>query len=258
MPSAPNLIPGEITFEGPYFPSAPALSPRGAQSGIRRGSNVWRDPGGKIRVANGLLEMSATAVGARLFAADIVRASIEGDLISSRLPFAGLLRYENAVLFYLSEETGAQVYLDEVAVSGLTTSSTSGQLRVAVPDGLGGFDVYDAGFGKPTVGSPAPTTTSGTKGMESKVGVARARWRTSTNAIGPVADITYLDLTGLSLPLAPKISALQNSDDLAAGADGWVMYGTRWDDRSGELRVVRYVRPNVRGTFTIEADGETI
>lgn len=253
MPTAPNLIPGEVDFSGPYLPSAPALSPRGAQSGIRRGSNVWRDPGGKIRVAKGLLQMAAQLVGARLFAADIQRASIEGALVGSRLPYAGFLRYENACFFFLGEETDAQVYIDEVAVSGLTTSSTSRQLRVAVPDGVGGYGVYDAGFTAPPVPNGGVLSLSGSPfgraPMEGIIGIAAARWRISTNAIGPPCDLTYVDVppsdTGNSLEF--NFGAVNN--DPVDGQDGWVLAGTRWDDQSGEMHVVRFVRITPPGTF---------
>jgi hypothetical protein len=259
MPTPPNLVTGEVDFSGPYFPSAPALSPRGAQSGIRRGSNVWRDPGGKIRVANGLLEMSSQSVGARLFAADIQRASIEGGLVGSRLPYAGLLRYENAVLLFLSEETDAQVYLNESAVSGLTTSSEAGRLRVAVPDGMGGYDVYDAGLsaGPDLSGFGVVAFSLGTKAMEGVVGVALARWRTTTNAIGPVSaiqreEMRVVDGIGNNLLISVNGVALDN------GQDGWVVYGTRWNDLSNELRVVRYVYDTLPGTVTLTNGSTTV
>lgn len=262
MPTPNNLVTGEVDFSGPYFPSAPALSPRGAQSGIRRGSNVWRDPGGKIRVANGLLEMSSQGVGARIFAADIQRASIEGGLVGSRLPFAGLLRYENAVLLFLSEETDAQVYLNESAVSGLTTSSETGRLRVAVPDGGGGYDVYDAGFDPPPVPNGGISIIDGDPHgrapMEGIIGIAAARWRISTNAIGPPCDPTYVDVppspTGNSL----DFTFFANNNDPVDGQDGWVLAGTRWNDQSGELRIARFVRIAPPGTFAATNGNTTI
>lgn len=260
MPTPNGLTPREILFNGPYFPSLPSTAPGALVGTIRRGSNCWRDPGGKIRVAKGLLEMSSTAVGARLFAADIQRASIAGALVGSRLPFAGLLRYENAVLLYLSENTDAQVYLDEVAVAGLTTSATAGRLRVAVPDGVGGFDVFDSGFEKPTIGDFPTTVTVGVKPVEGMVGVARARWRTSTNAIGPVSEIAYFDFVPDSGFTSRVLDVATGPDgvELATGADGWVYYGTRWDDLSGALQVVRYVYGTLPGTFTLTSADATV
>lgn len=257
MPTPPNLTPFEITLDGPYFPSAPALAARGLQGTIRRGSNVWRDPGGHVRVARGLLETNAVNVGARLFAANIQRASIEGGLVGSRLPFAGLLRLDSGVLLFLSEIPNAQLYIDEVAIPGLTTSATPGRLRVAVPDGVGGYNVFDAGFSKaPNFSFFSPFFTTGTKNMEGNIGIARAPWRTSTNAIGPPSEITYLEVSASVLPLAIGIDV--TNGDAQPGQDGWIYCGTRWDDDSGELHVVRYVYIQPRGTFTVTNSSATI
>lgn len=225
------------------MPSTPRLAapPRT----ILAGSNVWNRPNG-IAVADGLLEVSSTNVGARLFAADIQRASIAGGLVGSRLPFAGLLRYENAVYFFLGENTSAQVYLNETAVSGLTTSATAGRLRVAVPDGGGGYDVFDAGFSKPPLlGSDVSLSGAfGLKQMVGSCGVAISRWRSKTEAWGPPSDVVYEecndsnDLFSVTLPAA------------VAGQDGWILAGTRWGDQSGEIRVIRYIYTFPRGTFT--------
>lgn len=230
------------------------MSPSGLVSrSIRRGSNVWRDPGGKIRVARGLLQMSATNVGARIFAANTQRASIAGALIGNRLPFAGLLRYDNAVLLFLSEEASAQVFLDEVAVTGLTTSATAGRLRVAVPDGIGGYGVYDAGFDRPAftdgdvlllVNGTDPEER-GSRNMAGAIGIAVARWRTATDAIGPPSEVFYRDV--------PADSAAMLGFNLPAadpGQDGYIFAGTRWKDLSGAIRIVRKIYTQPRGTFT--------
>lgn len=250
MPVPNNLNSFEIDFSLGYFPSAPALSPEDFQRTIRRGSNCWLRPKGKIEVAKGLSEVSATNVGARIFAADIQRAVLAGGLAGSRLPFAGLLRYQNAVLFFLSENTSAQVFLNEVAVTGLTTSSTAGRLRVAVPDGVGGFNVFDAGFDKITLNVLDVSATAGgvieRKPMSGFIGVALAPWRSKTNAIGPPSDIIYLDVT--PDPNGRSIKIILPS--AVSGQNGWVYCGTRWDDRSGEIRIVRYIYIQPRGTFT--------
>src|SRR5215470_13106759 len=117
MPTPDQLDSIEVEFSSGYFPSAPALAPESLQGTIRRGNNIWLRPGGKIEVAKGVSEISSTNVGARLFAADTQRASIAGALVGSRLPYAGLIRYANAVLLFTSENTGAQVFINETAVS---------------------------------------------------------------------------------------------------------------------------------------------
>jgi hypothetical protein len=252
MPRPTNLIEAEITLEGGYFPSVPDLSPKNYQNTINAGSNVWLRPAGKIEVANGLSEVSSTNVGARIFAADIERATIEGGLSGNRLPYAGLLRCENAVLFFLSEETDAQVFINETAVTGLTTASGAGRLRIAVPDGAGGYDTYDAGFEKapmPQAGSTFGINPGkGVKDMKGSTGIALSRWRITTNAWGPPCETIYSNLApGTNSTLDIDLRTFTRS----AGQDGWIISGTRWGDRSGTLRIVRYIRDNIRGTFTL-------
>ena len=245
MPRPDNLVETEITVEGGYFPSVPDLSPKGAQNTINAGSSVWLRPRGKVEVAKGLIETSVQNVGARIFAADIQRATIAGGLVGSRLPYAGLLRYQNAVLFFLSENTGSQVYLDEVAASGVTTASSAGRLRIAVPDGVGGYNTFDAGFDKPVITTSSLNPAFGIKDMKGAVGISLSRWRSKTNAWGPPANIIYFSLapntnTTIGITLPAEVS----------GQDGWIVSGTRWGDRSGTLRIYRYVYKQPRGTFT--------
>lgn len=252
MPVPDNLDGIEVGFESGYFPNAKSLAPGIYQRTIRRGDGVWLRPGGKIEVANGLSEVSSTIVGARIFAADTQRASIAGGLNGDLLPYAGLIRYLNAVLLYLSENTSAQVYLNETAVPGLTTSSTAGRLRVAIPDGLGGYSVFDAGFDKPTLltASVSFFTVSvlgALKPMAGQIGVAIAPWRSKTNATGPPSEIVYQDIppsgaTVIRILLPAAVS----------GQDGWIYCGTVWGDQGGAIRVVRYVYITPRGTFRAE------
>src|SRR5262245_44354689 len=197
MPEPANLNSIEVLFSGGYFPRAAALASNGLERTIRAGSGVWLRPGGRVEVASGLSQVSSTNVGARIFAANTQRASIAGGLNGDLLPYAGLIRYPNSVLLFLSEDTSAQVYLDETAVTGLTTSSTAGRLRVAVPDGSGGFNVFDAGFDKPILTSSDVTVFTfgagslGQRPMAGAIGVAVAPWRSKTNAIGPPSEVVY-------------------------------------------------------------------
>jgi|SRR5262245_10500975 len=251
MPVPDDLEGIEVGFIGGYFPNAKALAPGAQQDTIRAGDGVWVRPGGRIEVANGLLQTSSTNVGARIFDADTQRAVIAGGLNGDELPFADLIRYQNAVLMYLSENTSAQVYLDETAVSGLTTSSTAGRLRVAIPDGSGGYNVFDAGFDKPALTDADVTSFTfgagslGQRAMQGLIGVAIAPWRSKTNAIGPPSEVVYENI-------APSGSSLIRIDlpTAASGQDGWIYCGTRWNDQGGLIRVVRYVYIQPRGTFT--------
>lgn len=209
-------------------------------------------------MADGLLEISATSVGARLFAADTERISIEGALNGDILPFAGFLRYQNAVFFFLSEETDAQVYVDEVAIPGLVTASLPGILRVAIPDGLGGYDVFDAGFGPPALASSDIAVNAvsavtqgviGLAGMSGLIGVALAAWRSKTDAIGPPSAIIY---NGVPPPIfsTDGSTIVITLPSMVSGQDGWVYCGTRWGDQSGAIQVVRRIYTQPRGTFT--------
>jgi hypothetical protein len=253
MPTARNLSSLEIDFGGGFAPSLPVLAPGARQNTIQAASNIWSRPDG-IAVADGLLQVSATNVGARIFAADIQRASIAGGLVSSRLPYAGLLRYQNAVLFFLSENTSAQVYLNETAATGVTTSATAGRLRVAVPDGSGGYDTYDAGFDKPQIPSnfvqffdSGAIGLTSIKRMQGMTGAAICAWRTSTNAISPPSETYYDSMTAGGNDM---IRLRLNLISPVSGQDGWIFCGSRVGDLSGELQVVRYVYIQARGTFT--------
>ena len=250
MPQPRNLVSTGVDFSQGYFPNAKSLAPGRFQDTIRAGNNAWLRPGGVVEVANGLLEVSATNVGARIFAADTTRASIAGGLNGDLLPYAGLIRYLNAVLLYLSENTSAQVYLNETSVVGLTTSSTAGRLRVAVPNSGGTYDVFDAGFDKPTLltASVSFFTVSvlgALKPMAGQIGVAIAPWRSKTNATGPPSEIVYQDIPPSG---ATVIRILLPAG--ASGQDGWIFCGTQWGDQGGSIRVVRYVYIQARGTFT--------
>lgn len=252
MPTPNQLTPLEILFNRGYWPSAPDVPPADFLGTIRRGSNVWIRSTGRPEVTNGLLEVSATNVGARIFPADIQRAVLAGGLVGPRLPYAGLIRYDNSVLFFLSEHVDQQLYLDESPVSGVTTSPTAGRLRIAVPNGVGGYDDFDAGFDKcPSIASSVSVGNGGgapaTRPMSGLIGVALARWRSKTNAIGPPSDVAYFDVS--PNPTAGK-RLLVDPPAEVSGQDGWVYLGTRWDDRSGEIRVVRYVYVAPPGTFT--------
>lgn len=245
MPRPSQLIEAEVELSGGYFPSVADLSPKAYQNTINAGSNSWVRPGGKIEPANGLLETSSTNVGARIFAADIQRATIAGGLTGNRLPYAGFLRYQNAVFFFLSEETNAQVYVDEVLIPGLTTASAAGRLRIAIPDGMGGYSTFDAGFERPIIALFGVNPGLGVKDMKGAIGVSIARWRSADGAIGPPADTIYNNLP----PNTNSTIGVQLPAEVA-GQDGWVVAGTRWGDRSGVLRIVRYAYKQPRGTFT--------
>src|SRR5262249_25661608 len=70
-----------------------------------------------------------------------------------------------------------------------------------------------------------------------------------TNAIGPPTDVEYLTVPTFATPGAGiRMNILPSS---VSGQDGWVFCGTRWDDQSGEIRVVRYIYIQPRGTISL-------
>lgn len=240
---AEPFIEDAYTVTGGYYPSASTFTREDLWNTVRAGESVWIRAGNRVEVGNNVAQLSSTNLGARIFSLNTQRAEIAGALVSGRLPYAGLVRYQNAALFYLSELTSQQVYINETSVAGLTTSSTAGMLRVAISDGVGGYSVYDAGFNPPASIGTVTSPGGGTKAMSGNTGVALCAWRSTTNAISAPTAITYDNLTSgdiFSIALPAAVS----------GQDGWVFCGTRTGDTSGTLRVVRYVYITARGTFT--------
>src|SRR5262245_8196850 len=248
MPRPKNLQDFEIILKGGYHPSAPALAPEELQQTIRRGSNIWMRPGGKIETAKGISQVSSQNVGARIFGVDIVRVTVDGGLTSSRLPYVGFLRHDNGCYFFTGENTSSQVYFNESSVSGMTTASSAGLLRVSIPTGGGAFTTTNAGFDKPVLPSAnvaIATSVDTNRNMNGRIGVALAPWRTKTNANGPPSHPVYTN------PTAGSGSVIRVTlPSPVSGQDGWIYCGTRWNDQGGELRVVRYIYLTVRGTFT--------
>jgi len=237
-----NATPIEFFIAGGYWPSTGDFPPDQFLNTIKAGLNVWLRAGNKIEVANGSTQLSTTNVGARIFSLNDDRAEIAGALVSERLPFAGLIRYLGGTFLFLSELTSQQVYINETSVTGVTTASSAGILRVSIPDGAGGYNTFDAGFEKPGA-ITAVAAAGGTKAMAGQTGVALCAWRTSTNAVSAPSEIVYNNLTADDVIRIPMPAAV-------SGQDGWIYAGTAPGDTSGTLRVVRYIRIFPRGTFT--------
>src|SRR5689334_4497146 len=111
-----------IEFRNGYWPASKFDDLTNPRFVIRAGENLWPRADGRQEMIGGLggpLTSGAIA-GLRIFAADSQRAEILGSLIAGRLPYADLVRYANSALFFLSEQANQQVYLDEVAQSGVT------------------------------------------------------------------------------------------------------------------------------------------
>lgn len=245
-----ELEPIEYGVEGGYYPSTSDFPPPEFYNTMKAGQGMWVRAGNQLQVANGAAQQSATNIGARIFPYDQYRAEIAGGLVSGRLPFAGLIRFANAVMMFVSELTSQQVFINESTatpfnMTGVTTGAIAGTLRIAVPSGSA-FNTFDAGFSPPILpGGNVTTPSGGTKGMVGATGVALAAWRTATNAISAPSNIVYKTLTPGSADIFNV--ALTAA---ASGQDGFIFCGTRWGDDSGKLKVVRYVYIVPRGTLT--------
>ena len=236
----------DIDVTGGYYPSTGYFPPRNLWNTIKAGQNLWVRAGNNLQGANGAVQLSATNVGARIFPLNDSRAEIAGGLVSGRLPYSSIIRLPGGVFLFLSEQISQQVYVNETALAGVTTSGTAGILRVAIPDGVGGYNVYDAGFDPPVLPSANVSSAGGgVKGMAGNTGVALCAWRTTTNAISAPSNIVYQNL-----PAGNKVGVDLASTGAVTGQDGWIMAGSNVGVDDGILKVVRYIYITVRGTFT--------
>ncbi len=236
---------------GGYYPSTSSFPPRELWNTIKAGRGIWLREGGKLQKVNGAQQINPTNVGARIFAVNSDRSEIAGGLVAGRLPNASILRYQNAVLYFLSELVSQQVFLNGTALAGVSTAATARMLRVAVPTSPTTYNTYDAGFDPPIV--TGITTVTGTKGMTGATAVALCAWRSATNASSAPSAPFFATLDGgansmFSVPLPAA----------ATGQDGFVMGGTNWGDTTATLYVRRYIYIVPRGTFTATNASNTI
>ena len=228
-----------------YRPGQSKAGPDANPNTIYRGSGYWIRAGGLLKPCRGALQMSAVALGPRIWPLDIYRGEILGSLVGGRLPKEALVRYQASALFFLSENVNQQVMINESIstpfdMTGVTTSPIPGKLRVAVQDGIT-FTVYDAGLDAPPSMGVATAEVGGTKGMTGRVSIVAAAKRTSTETVGNPTAAFVADLTAAGnnrirvVPIA-----------MAAGQTTWVYGGTYWNrGDQGPWRVIREVTPNL-------------
>lgn len=245
------LIDIDFDISQGYYPSTSSFPPKSLWNTIKAGRGIWLREGGKLQKVNGAQVISFTNVGARIYAVNNDRGEIAGGLVAGRLPNASILRYQNAVLYFLSEITSQQVYLNEIALAGVTTAATAGMLRVAVPITPTTYNTYDAGFDPPIV--TGITTVTGTKGMLGETAVSLCAWRSVTNATSaPSAPFpAVLDGGANSRFLVPLPAPV-------AGQDGFVMGGTAWGDTTMTLYTRRFIYIVPRGVFFATNGSPTI
>lgn len=213
---------------------------------VQAGKDVWIGRDGRIRIFQGISQLSATNTGARVFRNDTSRMEIAGGLQDggTRLPYAGFTRHPAGVLFYLSELTGQQVYQDGTAVTGLTTSSTARKLRVAIPDGGGGYNVYDAGL--PALNLPSANVTQmtgGNRDMSGAYSVVIAQSR--GEGYGAISNAEQETITVTTNQLLIELPALTN------GATYVQIGGSRQNAPGGPWYKLRLVKKTLTGSVTV-------
>lgn len=194
---------------------------------LYRGQNYWVRPGGRLIPTKGAAETNAVNVGPRIYALDQYRGTIGGALVSGRLPKESLVRYQGSALFFVSENTSQQVYINEstsspFTLTSVTTSSTASKLRVALLSGTT-YTAYDAGLAAPLSPGTVATETGGDKSMDGVVSIVACARRSVTDyTSNPCpADVQTLAAAGNN-----RIRVTLPS--MATGQDGWIYAGTNW------------------------------
>lgn len=239
-----------LTATGGYRPVASVGGADAQPNTLYRGSGYWLRPGGRLKPVKGSTQISATNIGARIYAIDQYRGSIAGGLVSGNLPKESLVRYQQSALFFLSENTSQQVYLNEstsspFTLTGVTTSSIAGKLRVALQSGTT-LTAYDAGLQPPASVGTVATETGGSKSMDGKVSIVACQRRTAVNVTSnpSPASVQTLSSSGNN-----RIRVTLGS--LTTGADAWWFGGTDWGRGDyGPWKLIREVRVTLPGTIT--------
>jgi hypothetical protein len=226
-----------------YRPVDPMAGPGSVSDCVYAGCNYWIRPGGRLQPVKGIYQYSATAIGPRIWALDQYRGEIAGALVSSVVPKSSLVRYQNAALFFVSEETSKQVYINEststpFTLTSVTTSSTAGRLRVALLSGTT-YTAYDAGLDAATLPSGNVSIESGgSKSMDGicSIRVAARRIATDTTSNPSPANVQTLSAGGNN-----RYRVVLSS--LASGQDGWLFGGTAWGSGNyGPWKEIREVK----------------
>lgn len=237
-----------IEFVNGFWPTSKFDDLKNPRGIIRAGGNLWPRADARQEIVKGLLQVSNQALGPRIFVADTQRAAMAGTLIAGRLPYAGLVRYANSAFFFLGEQANQQVYLDEAALAGVTTSGTPFTLRVAYQVG-GVWTCLDAGMQPANL--PAGNVTviaGGTKGMNGSISVRIVELDTRTDTPSNPSEAVEVDVgTGtqrIRVTVPPAVNARRNA--LIIGATRWKAGKTGpWNRARPPIRLT------VRGTFTL-------
>jgi len=248
MPSIQPLA--ILTASGGYRPVSSIGGPDVRPDTLYAGWNYWIRPGGRLKPTKGSTQVSAQNIGTKIYAVDQYRGEIAGGLVSGRLPKESLVRYQGSALFFVSENTSQQVYINEststpFTLTGVTTSSVASKLRVALLNGTT-YTAYDAGIQPPASIGTVSTETGGSKSMDGIVSIVACARRTITDTTG---NPTPASVQTLSSSGNNRIRVVLPA--LASGTDAWWYGGTQWGAGNfGPWRLIREVRSIVRGTST--------
>lgn len=218
---------------------------------IYRGVNFWVRPGGRLTPVKGTgSQLSAQNIGSRIYSLNQHRGEIAGGLVSGLLPKESLVRYQGSALFFVSENTSQQVYINEststpFTMTGVTTSSVAGKLRVALLSGTT-YMVYDAGVQPPASIGTVTTEVGGSKSMDGIVSILACARRTITDSTSNPTPTTVKTMVAAG---ANRIRVVLPA--LGTGTDGWFYGGTTWGAGNfGPWRVIREVLSVIPGTST--------
>jgi hypothetical protein len=239
-----------LTPVGGYRPVTSTGGPDASSNVLYRGSGFWVRPGGRLKPVKGSTQISSTNLGPRIYPLNQYRGEIGGALVSGALPKEALVRYQGSALFFVSENTSQQVYINESTVTpftltGVTTSSVAGKLRVALLNSTT-YTAYDAGVAPPTSIGTVSTETGGSKSMNGVVSIVACARRTITDS---TSNPTPANVQTLSSGGNNRIRVVLPA--LGTGTDGWWYGGTSWaQGNTGPWRLIREVLSVVPGTST--------
>ncbi len=217
---------------------------------IYRGLNYWVRPSSRLTPVKGVSQIAAVNIGSRIYSLNQYRGEIAGGLVSGALPKESLVRYQGSALFFVSENTSQQVYINEststpFTMTGVTTSSIAGKLRVALLSGTT-YTVYDAGVQPPASIGTVTTEVGGSKSMDGIVSIVACARRTITDS---TSNPTPASVKTMVAAGANRIRVVLPSP--GTGTDGWFYGGTTWGAGNfGPWRVIREVLSVVSGTST--------
>lgn len=258
-----------FSVSGGYRPAQSYGGPDVAPNTLFRGKNYWLRPGGRLVPVLGSVARAIpvppsgptpTTLGTRVFPFGQHRAVIAG---ASASPFvrSSLVRYNQAMLF-VSEQTGQQVYINESIsttstppgpfnLTGVTTSTTAGKLRVALLNG-NTYSAFDAGLqAPPDIAGAVSAVSGGDKSMNGVVSIVVCAKRLLTQTVSNPSPATEVTLTA-AVDNRILVNLQHASLALQSGQDAWVIGGTDWGRGNfGPWKDVREVRAVIEGSVAI-------